>query len=756
MSYFNVLVPIPIDRPLTYSFLVPLKDHDVHAADDQKNTTNRQVSPVIGSIVVVPVGDREVIGIVSSFSPKPDEVIKIKPILHILEVPPILQAMLDFIHWVSKYNIIALGSVVKMVLSYRKIHLLEKEVAKQFDEQFSSAVGLSGSHYRRMHSELEQGEQVVSARSVFYIRDTCNRQVAGEVKERNPKLNEAMGFNAKAHRMPDISLSKEQQEIASDILSRSEMLRLNDGHLSDKAILKPASNTSLIHGITGSGKTEVYTYVAQQIIKNGGQVLVLVPEILLTDQLSQRFEGYLGEISSWHSQMTPANRRKIWVGVHGNYANNSRINFVVGARSALFLPFTNLRLIIVDEEHDSSFKQDEGPIYNGRDMAVVRANLEKIPIILCSATPSVESLYNTQSGKYKLYSLHKRYSGVQLPTVEIVQLSHKAILHERSVELLRQTVADGDQALLFVNRRGYAPISMCSSCGYKACCPNCSFHLVYHKRSNNLKCHYCPYTKPYKTLCDGCGKEENELLLGVGAEKVEEEITRNILPNARTLLVTSDTMSDSKKAKDVLAKIMNHEVDIVIGTQMLAKGLHFERLQLVVVIDAISSYMNGDIRAIERTYQLLHQVMGRAGRSERRGAVILQTNDIKNPVLDTIFKTDSKQFYALEMSNRQGADMPPFSKLAAIMISSTDEHKLLQWFRDTMIPAMPRFASNDLYIMGPSPAPIAKIRKFYRYRFIIRAAKSISLQGLIGQWLQGINIPRSFKLKIDIDPYNFL
>ncbi len=745
--YVKVLLSIPINYSLTYSF-----DED---SVNILNTKSDNIKfSVVGKIVLVPLGKKEILGIIVSIEKNTEILlnIQIKEIKQIINLPSVSSSFLKFILWVSQYNMIPVGQVAKMVISYRNISFLKKISFKEFSNEFFQ------------QNTLKQAKK-------------CS--IKEYHKESDKQKNQE---NYQLNRCNTIILTKDQEQVALNILNKSfdftktNIIKMNDNITVNQPSVK--FNVSLIQGITGSGKTEVYTYIAQKIIEQGGQVLILLPEILLTDQLSQRFNKYLGAVNIWHSQITQVQRRKIWLGVQGllnekksnkttnknkknkeidtkHYNLDSGIQFVVGARSAIFLPFQNLRLIIIDEEHDSSFKQDEGPIYHARDMAIIRANVEKIPIILSSATPSVESMYNVQLGKYDLYELKKRYSGVSLPKVEVLQVSNKTILHERSITLLKHTLECGEQSLLFVNRRGYAPISMCKFCQLKSKCPSCSFHLVYHKNSNKLRCHYCTYSKLYSQICNQCGNK-NDLFIGIGAEKVEEEINKNILPKARTLVVTSDTISNRTKSNEVLLKILNREVDIIIGTQMLAKGLHFQKLQLVIVVDSDSNHMNGDIRAIEKTYQLLHQVIGRAGREEKQGKVVIQTNDSFNPVLKAVLEENSEKFYETEIYNRKQAFMPPFSKIANILIYSSNEDEINKWLHNVMVAQIPKYDAKHLNIMGPAQAPIYKIRKYYRYRFIVRSSRHSILQKFIQEWLQAIEIPRSFKLKVDIDPYNFL
>ena len=513
-------------------------------------------------------------------------------------------------------------------------------------------------------------------------------------------------------------------------------------------------STHLIQGATGSGKTEVYLETAQKIIDNKGQVLILLPEILLATQLIGRFRKRLKNcsIAEWNSSLTPKKRAIIWHGIL-----NGNINVVVGARSALFLPFQRLKLIVIDEEHDNSFKQEEGTIYNARDMAIVRAKIEDFPILLSTATPSAETHYNTMQKKYIIHKLPSRYTGVSLPEVRIIDLSKtnklynewiSAPLHDEIANCLERKKL----AMIFLNRRGFATLTLCRNCGEKFSCPNCQFWLVEHKKQCKMLCHYCGFSQDKLIRCSKCQSEDKLLAIGPGIERIEEAI-KALFPDARIVTLTSDTIGDFKKSSAVIQAIENREYDIILGTQMLAKGLNFPDLHLVGVIDADISFAGCDLRILEKTFQLLYQVAGRAGREQEKGSVLIQTSFPTNQLLTHIKQWDYESFINIEIKNREDAFMPPFSQLVMIRASSNNEHAVNS-FMHYIVQKAP--LKKEVEILGPSPAPIYKLRNKFRYRIIIRTKRQNNIQNYIVNWLNFIDIPSSVQIKIDFDPYNFI
>lgn len=503
----------------------------------------------------------------------------------------------------------------------------------------------------------------------------------------------------------------------------------------------------VLHGVTGSGKTEVYMKIAQQVLKQGKQVLILLPEILLTTQMHNRFQKSIPyPIYSWHSGMTLAQKAVIFDDIIQDKAR-----FIVGARSALFLPYQNLGLIIVDEEHDSSYKQEENGCYNAKDMAVVRAHLGSIPAILCSATPTMETEQNINEGKYIKFSLAERYNNSVLPKVELVAKNdddHK-IISDGLMQLLADCLSQAKQCLLYINRRGFIPVTICKNCHHKLQCPNCDFNLVLHKNQRIYKCHHCQYSTQDISKCSECGAQDTLKLIGYGIERVQEEVLEHF-PQARTAVLSSDTLTP-KNVSQVLKDIESHNIDILIGTQIISKGLHFPKLDMVAILDADSSLMSGDFRAHERTYQIMSQVSGRAGRESNSGVVVIQTSEANSPAIRALVHNNIDAFIAMELENRRQAQVPPFSRLVNVMLSSKNENLLLQLV-NRLARNLPQ--SDEIRILGPTPAPVYVLRRRYRYRFIFIAEKSIAIQKAVKTWLATVTIPTSIKIKIDVDAIN--
>lgn len=521
-----------------------------------------------------------------------------------------------------------------------------------------------------------------------------------------------------------------------------------------KKKLNSGFSVSVLHGVTGSGKTEVYLNLVEDLYNQGMQSLILLPEILLTSQLTSRFKSRLGhEIIEWHSSLTPKNRAVSW-----NQVRKTSPLVIAGARSALFLPYHSLGLIIIDEEHDSSFKQEEGSCYNARDMAILYAKIHEIPIILCSATPSIESEHNARINKYDYFSLRSRFGSSKLPDIQMIDSSLESEKKKKSQAIsnsLRAAVianfGAGKQSLLFLNRRGYAPITICDSCHNKIQCPNCNFNLVLHKSKNEMLCHYCGFCSNQEIECNNCGSKEKFFSVGVGVEKLQEEVLE-FLPEAKVEILSSDMITSKTRVDEILSRIINHEVDILIGTQMVTKGLHFPKLDLVGVLDADAGFLSGDIRALEHTYQMIHQVSGRAGRESESGRVILQTAG-HNHTFCELIKSDSwEDFVSLELENRKQANMPPFTRIGMVNLSSKNELELIKFVKELARNAP---SNEEIKVLGPSPAPIYFLKRTYRYRFIIVSEKNINSQKLISLWLGSCQKPNLVNLKIDIDPISF-
>ena len=514
-------------------------------------------------------------------------------------------------------------------------------------------------------------------------------------------------------------------------------------------------STIVIDGVAGSGKTEVYFEAINKCLIQRKQVLVLLPEISMTTQWFDRFKKrFKIDPLLWHSDIKVSEKIKIWKSV---IDGNS--NIIVGARSSLFLPFKNLGLIIIDEEHDQSFKQEEGVIYNARDMAVVRAKISNIPIILCSATISIETKLNILEKKYEVVKLKERYGEAGLPEVKIIDLvetpPEKGMwLSEEVHNELKKTIESGNQALFFLNRRGFAPYVFCNSCYKKILCQNCDVGLVYHKKIDNLICHHCGYKSSLENNKKNCKEFEKKcdlFLYGPGVEKIYEEIKKKD-KNLNIEILTSDVMQKKGQGETILRKFEREEINVIIGTQILAKGHHFPKLTLVVVVDADFGFIGGDLRAAEKTFQLLMQVSGRSGRSRLSGKVLIQSTMADNPILKKIKEFDLNGFFLEELNIRKESGLPPFKKLCSLMLISKNEKKLNDFCRKMKVNIEP---SNEFEVLGPAPPFISYVRGKYRKRFIIRCSRNKNIQKFVSIWLKKLQTPFDLKVSIDIDPYNF-
>lgn len=530
------------------------------------------------------------------------------------------------------------------------------------------------------------------------------------------------------------------------------------------AIDRGGFSAYLLDGITGSGKTQVYFDAAWRAYSRGASVLLMMPEIALTAQFMSRYEQRFGARPVvWHSNLTAARRREIWRGVL-----RGQIRMVVGTRSALFLPWQNLGLIVVDEEHDTSYKQDDMGNYHARDMAVLRAKIAGFPIVLASATPSAETLQNVADGKYRQLRLTSRFGGASLPTIEAIDMRqnrpeqytlatdnddtppHTGSLSPMLCDAMRETLSAGHQIMLFINRRGFAPIVQCKKCGWVAQCPDCSVGMTYHKRIGKLLCHMCGRTAPVPEKCPSCGDAVS--YRGAGLEKIEEEVAIKF-PSARTALVSSDTIVSRQALERLVHKMENGEIDIVIGTQILAKGHHFPNLTLVGVVDADMGLFGTDFRAAEHTFQQLFQVAGRAGRGDAPGRVLMQTYQPDHPVLQAICNGDRDSFMAADMAARRAAKMPPYGQLTALVIEAQKE-PILKKFCDALAAAAP--SAPGVRIMGPIAAQVYQVRNWYRMRFLVAGDARAMLQPLVAHWLAKVTPPANVRVKIDVNPQNFM
>jgi primosomal protein N' (replication factor Y) len=553
-----------------------------------------------------------------------------------------------------------------------------------------------------------------------------------------PKRRKALAFNTANAAHPGPALSAAQSTAAASLRA---------------AVATEKFAVTLLYGVTGSGKTEVYLEAVAECMEAERQALVLLPEIALSVQFLQRFAARFGAAPAvWHSELTPATRRETFRAVA-----EGRAPVVVGARSALFLPFPALGLIVVDEEHESAFKQEDGVIYHARDMAVVRARLSAAPCVLVSATPSLETVENCFSGRYGRLDLPARHGGAVMPAVAAVDLREDPPERGRFLSpvllgAIGETLARGEQAMLFLNRRGYAPLTLCRHCGHRMACPNCTAWLVEHRNHQRLSCHHCGHTVLLPEKCPSCEAGHSFAAVGPGVERIAEE-TAEAFPAARVLVMASDVISGPGQAAAAAARIVNREIDIVIGTQMVAKGWHFPALTLVGVVDADLGLAGGDLRAGEHTVQMLHQVAGRAGRADAPGRVLLQTFAPEHPVIAALLSGDLTAFMAQEARERRPGHWPPFGRLAALIVSATDERLADQSSR---LLARNAPVGPGIEVLGPAPAPFALLRGRHRRRLLLKTRRDIAIQKLIRDWLGRVEIPRNVRVDVDVDPVSFM
>jgi primosomal protein N' (replication factor Y) (superfamily II helicase) len=725
----RVLLPLPLD-----------------GAYDYKAAAGLALAP--GDFVRVPLGSRHVNGVVwDDATPDGDSVPeeRLKKVAERLDVPPMSQAMRRLVEWIAAYTMTPPGAVLRMAMSVEAA--LERprplpafalspdapdaEAPQQVEPRLTTA--------RRKVLRAMRGRAPQTGRALAAAAGVGSAVLRGmvELGWLDTITIERPAPPAPDGARPGPTLSDDQRA-AADALRQ----RLDEGF-----------SVTLLDGVTGSGKTEVYFEAIAAAIARGKQALVLLPEIAMSAQWLARFEQRFGAPpAAWHSEIGAAARCRTWRNVA-----EGRAPVVVGARSALFLPFPDLGLVVVDEEHEAAFKQEDGVVYHARDMAVVRARMERVPIVLVSATPSLETVVNVEQGRYQAVHLPDRHGGAALPDVETIDLRkdqppRQSWLSQQLRTAVADTLAAGEQAMLFLNRRGYAPLTLCRTCGHRMQCPSCTAWLVEHRLAGKLQCHHCGFSMRPPKACPSCGDTESFAVCGPGVERIAEEAA-SLFPDAKIEIITSDTIAGPETASAFVARMANKEIDLLVGTQIVAKGHHFPMLTLVGVVDADLGLAGGDLRAAERTYQLLHQVAGRAGRAGRPGRVLLQTHMPEHPVMRALVNWDRDRFLAAEAEERQRLGLPPFGRLAALILASPDEQAV-----DNAARRLARVAprAKDLEVLGPAPAPLAILRSRHRRRFLVKASRSADIQGMIAAWLHRVEIPTSVRLYVDIDPYSFL
>lgn len=722
-----VLLPVALDQ--TYDYRPPAEGR-----------------PPPGSFVMVPFGNQSRIGIVwdrpcgegekKKFDPK-----RIKTISEVLDAPPLPQLSLRFAEWISNYTLSPLGMVSRMMMSAREIF-----------EPAKPRFGVTLVEGAPLPPRMTPARQ----RALDIAADGLIRPKASLAREVGCTSGVIDGL-VKAGCLIEAAIPEKRCPRPDPRHTTVEFREAQERAVEGLRAAVDAQNFSvtLLDGVTGSGKTEVYFEAVARALEKGRQVLIMLPEIALTSQFLSRFESRFGCLPvEWHSALTGSERGRLWKAVATGEAR-----VVVGARSGLFLPYQELGLIVVDEEHDGGFKQDDRVNYHARDMTVVRGSMGKFPIVLASATPSIESHVNARTGKYRHLILPGRFSGTELPEITPIDLRTEQPdkgrwLAPRLVNEMAECLERGQQSLLFLNRRGYAPLTLCRACGHRLECPQCTAWLVEHRFKKRLNCHHCGFSMPLPESCPKCGEQGSMTACGPGVERVAEEVSERF-PESRIALLSSDLIPGLAEMREVIRTIESGEAEIIIGTQLVAKGHNFPNLNLVGIVDGDLGLAQGaDPRAGERTFQLLHQVTGRAGRAHIRGRAFLQTHMPEHPVMAAILSGDREAFIEQEVRTRQAGLLPPYGRLAALIMSSKDKETAELIARDIAHRA-PK--AERIKLLGPTEAPIAVIRGRYRWRILLQAPREVDMQSYLRAWLAKLPpLKGDIRLSVDIDPYSFL
>ncbi len=691
-----------------------------------------------GDVVMVPLNRREEVGVVWD-TPAGDAVPahRLKSVVAVLDTPPMGLSLRRFVDWIAAYTLSPPGDVLAMAL--RVVSSVDRPVIAY---RRADPLPLS-----RLTPPRQRVLEVLAGEEPLSSADLLRRSGVGAAV---PRAMAAVGllvaepapwrspFLSPDPDYPGPALSDEQSQAASLLRAAVDDRRFS---------------VTLLDGVTGSGKTEVYLEAVAACLRAGRQALVMLPEIALSSQWTERFQRRFGVVPAvWHSDLPPRIRKITRKAVAEGLAP-----VVVGARSALFLPFPDLGLVVVDEEHEAAFKQQDGVIYNARDMAVVRARLSSCPAVLVSATPSLETVANVEAGRYQHLRLSSRHGGATLPKIVLVDLRETPpdrgrFLAPPLVEAIRQTLTGGEQAMLFLNRRGYAPLTLCRCCGHRMQCPNCTAWLVEHRTRQLLLCHHCGHTIPIPPECPACAAKDSLTPVGPGIERITEEAAV-IFPDARRLIMASDTISGPNAAAEAAHAIEERRVDLIIGTQLVAKGWHFPHLTFVGVVDADLGLAGGELRASERTVQLLHQVAGRAGRAEAPGRVMLQTFVPDHPVMQALLNGDLDAFMASEAESRRDGEWPPYGRLAALIVSA-DTALMADTLARDLGQAAPR--GEGVAVLGPAPAPMALLRGRHRRRLLLKVRRDVAVQPILRSWLASVRVPRGGTVDVDVDPISFL
>ncbi len=692
-----------------------------------------------GSVVIAPLGPRQLIGVAWEADRLKTEEVgdnRLRPVAGMVDVPPIPAALRRLVEWTADYYLSPIAAVLRMVLStsaaltgprqmieYRPTGAVPARLTPQREQALARIEGRQGT-VRELSAHAEVSEAV--------MRGLVN---AGALERVEVDADQPFPPPDPDFAPPD--LNDEQQRAAGSLTSA----------------IGQGFDPILLDGVTGSGKTEVYFEAIAEAVRQGKQVLVLLPEIALTEPFLTRFTARFGcAPAAWHSDLRSSERRRVWRAIA-----NGEAKVVVGARSSLFLPYPDLGLIVVDEAHEPSFKQEEGVQYHARDVAVMRGHFEQIPVILASATPAIETRHMVEIGRYRELKLTERHGLAALPEIRSLDLTQDPPARGRwlapsLVGELEANLKAGEQSLLFLNRRGFAPLTLCRHCGHRFQCPNCTAWMVEHRLMHRLACHHCGHVMPPPKACPECGEEDSLVACGPGVERIADEVGE-LFPDARTIVVTSDTIWSPARAAEFVRAMESQEIDIVVGTQLVTKGYHFPNLTLVGVVDADLGLQGGDLRAAERSFQQIQQVAGRAGRGDRPGRVLVQTHDPDAPVIAALVSGDAPGFYAAETDARREAAMPPFGRLAAIIVSSEDKLEAEAVARRIGHSAP---SVESMAVFGPAPAPLAMLRGRHRQRILVHAARKLDVQDVIREWLGALEWSNKVRVAVDVDPYSFL
>ena len=696
---------------------------------------------MLGAFVQVPLGPRRVLGVVWSPGEGRFDPAKIRAVQKLLDVPPMREELQEFLTRAGDYTLTPLSQMLRLATrapglgdppSMRKIYRLGAQPPARLTEARARVLQVLQDYGGLAFTmgELSASAGVTSSVIKGLVAQGALREEDSPRDLPFQRLDPGHGARA---------LTAAQDEAAQLLVAG-----LRGG----------GYGTTLLHGVTGSGKTEVYLEAVAECLRMGRQALVLLPEIALTQEFLTRVEARFGaRPAEWHSGVTLTERRRVW-----RMAAEGGVGLVVGARSALFLPYQNLGLVVVDEEHDTSYKQEEGVIYNARDMAVLRASICGARVVLASATPSLETWANAEAGKYQKLVLANRFGASVLPQMQAIDMRAETLPAQRWISAPLQAgvnarIAAGEQALLFINRRGYAPVTLCRACGHQIGCDHCDARMVEHRFLKRLLCHQCGETKPMPDACPACHVEGRLAAVGPGVERLGEEAAA-LFPHARIATLSSDMFGSARALKAQIAAIAAGEADIIIGTQLVAKGHNFPRLTLVGVIDADLGLQGSDLRAAERTFQLMRQVAGRAGRAERAGVAMLQTYQPEHPVIRAILGGDEQGFWQAEAALRQQAGVPPYGRMAGIIISAPNPQAAFDLGQELARRTGPLLRVGA-QVFGPAPAPIARIRGRHRVRLLVKADRGVALQPALAAWVGQLRLPAQVRLAIDIDPQSF-